>query len=245
MNPNDQEARHEARHDSTESSADSPLSAQKINKNIYDHIKEIGKEFKAGFETLERYPNTVTIFGSARTKPDSFHYKEATKLAGKIVKELNLTIVTGGRPGIMEAAAKGASEAGGKALGLTIQLPRGQITNKYVTEACDFKYFFIRKAILTFSAHAFVFFPGGYGTLDELANLLNLIQGEKIPRVPIILVGTDYWTKFDDFLRTAMVDTHHTINENEMGIFTITDDLDKVIEIIKSVRALGWWNVMD
>ena len=131
MTPNDQE----------------PLSAQKINKNIYDHVKEIGKEFKAGFATLERYPNTVTIFGSARSKPDSFHYKEATKLAGKIVKELNLTITTGGGPGIMEAAAKGATEAGGKALGLTIQLPRGQITNKYVTESCDFKYFFIRKAI--------------------------------------------------------------------------------------------------
>jgi len=222
-----------------------PLSAQKINKNIYDHIKEISKEFKTGFLTLERYPNTVTIFGSARSKPDSFHYKEATKLAGKIVKELGLTIVTGGGPGIMEATAKGAIEAGGKALGLTIQLPRGQITNKYITEFCDFKYFFIRKAMLTFSAHAFVFFPGGYGTLDELADLLNLIQSEKIPRVPIILVGTDYWTKFVDFLRQAMINRHHTIEESEMDIFTMTDDLDKVISIIKSVRSLGWWNVMD
>jgi uncharacterized protein (TIGR00730 family) len=237
MNPNDPEARHE--------SADSPLSAQKINKNIYDHIKEIGKEFKAGFETLRRYPATVTIFGSARVKPDSFHYEETAKLAGKIVRELGLTIVTGGGPGTMEAAAKGAVLAGGKALGLTIQLPRGQITNKYVTESCDFKYFFIRKAMLTFSSHAFVFFPGGYGTLDELADLLNLIQGEKIPRVPIILVGMDYWTKFADFLRTAMVKDHHTIEESEMNIFTITDDLNKVIEIIKSVRSAGWWNVMD
>jgi len=229
MTPNDQE----------------PLSAQKINKNIYDHVKEIGKEFKAGFATLERYPNTVTIFGSARSKPDSFHYKEATKLAGKIVKELNLTITTGGGPGIMEAAAKGATEAGGKALGLTIQLPRGQITNKYVTESCDFKYFFIRKAMLTFSARAFVFFPGGYGTLDEAANILNLVQGEKIPRVPIIMVGMDYWTKFVDFMREAMIKGHHAIEEREMDIFTVTDDLDKVIEIIKSVRSFGWWNVMD
>ena len=169
MTPNDQE----------------PLSAQKINKNIYDHVKEIGKEFKAGFATLERYPNTVTIFGSARSKPDSFHYKEATKLAGKIVKELNLTITTGGGPGIMEAAAKGATEAGGKALGLTIQLPRGQITNKYVTESCDFKYFFIRKAMLTFSARAFVFFPGGYGTLDEMMEVLKIAL-EKAP-VPALV----------------------------------------------------------
>jgi hypothetical protein len=245
MTPDDQEARHELVHDSTESSADSPLSAQKINKNIYDHVKEIGKEFKAGFETLERYPNTVTVFGSARSKPGSFHYEEAIKLANKIVKELGLTVVTGGGPGIMEAAAKGAVEAGGKALGLTIQLPRGQITNKYVTESCDFKYFFIRKAMLTFSSHAFVFFPGGYGTLDELADLLNLIQGEKIPRVPIILVGADYWTKFDAFIHEAMVKGHHTINESELNIYTITDNLDKVIEIVKSVRALGWWNVMD
>ena len=222
-----------------------PLSAQKINKNIYDHVKEIGKEFKAGFELLKKYPATVTVFGSARSKPGSFHYEEASKLAGKIVKELGLAVVTGGGPGIMEATAKGAVEAGGQAIGITIELPRGQATNKYVTDSCSFKYFFIRKAILTFSAHAFVFFPGGYGTLDELANLLNLIQGEKIPRVPIILIGTDYWTKFIDFVRQAMVTDHHTIEEGEMGIFTMTDDLDKAIGIIKSVHALGWWNVMD
>jgi uncharacterized protein (TIGR00730 family) len=222
-----------------------PLSAQKINKNIYDHVKEIGHEFKAGFETLRKYPDTVTIFGSARSKPGSFHYEEALKLAGKIAKELNLTVVTGGGPGIMEAAAKGAYEAGGKSLGLTIQLPRGQITNNYVTDVCDFKYFFARKAMLTFSARAFIFFPGGYGTLDELSDILNLIQGEKIPRVPIILVGTDFWIKFVDFLRSAMVDKHHTINENEMGIFTMTDNLDEVIETIKSVHASGWWDVID
>jgi len=222
-----------------------PLAAQKINKNIYDHVKEIGKEFKAGFETLKRYPNTVTIFGSARSKPGSFHYEEAVKLAGKLVKEIGVTVVTGGGPGIMEAASKGAVEAGGKALGLTIQLPRGQMTNKFVTEACDFRYFFIRKAMLTFSSRAFVFFPGGYGTLDELAGILNLIQGEKIPHLPVILVGTDYWTKFADFLKGAMVNNHHTIEENEMGIFTITDDLGKVSDIVKSVRTSGWWNVMD
>ena len=156
-----------------------------------------------------------------------------------------MTIVTGGGPGIMEAAAKGAVEAGGKALGLTIQLPRGQITNKYVTEACDFRYFFIRKAMLTFSARAFIFLPGGYGTLDELANSLNLVQGEKIPRVPIILYGTDYWTKFSDFLREAMIKSHHTIEEREMEIFTITDDSAKVVEMVKSIRTSGWWNVMD
>ena len=221
------------------------LSAQKINKNIYDHVKEIGKEFKAGFEILEKYPATVTIFGSARSKPGNFHYEEAVKLGAKIAKELGLTVVTGGGPGIMEAATKGAVEAGGKGVGFTIELPRGQATNKYVTDECSFKYFFIRKAILTFSAHAFIFFPGGYGTLDELANLLNLIQGEKIPRMPIILVGSDYWSKFVDFIRGAMVNGHRTITETEMNIFTITDDLDKVIDIIKSVRALGWWNVMD
>jgi uncharacterized protein (TIGR00730 family) len=222
-----------------------PLSAQKINKDIYDHIKEIGKEFKAGFDVLKRYPNTVTIFGSARSKPDSFHYQQAEKLAGKIVRELGFTIVTGGGPGVMEAAAKGAHDAGGKTLGLTIELPRGQITNKYVTEVCDFKYFFARKAILTFSARAFVFFPGGYGTLDELANILNLTQGQKIPRVPIILIGKDYWDQFASFLHKAMIEHHHTIDEADFAAFTITDDLDKVIEIIKSVRALGWWNVMD
>jgi len=222
-----------------------PLSAQKINKNIYDHIKEISKEFKAGFEILKRYPNTVSIFGSARSKPGNFHYEEAVKLGAKIVEELGLAVVTGGGPGIMEAAAKGAVEAGGKALGLTIQLPRGQVTNKYVTEACDFKYFFARKAMLSFSSRAFIFFPGGYGTLDEVANILNLVQGEKIPRVPIILVGTDYWTKFVDFLRGAMIQSHHTIEEGELSIFTVTDDLDKVIDIIKSVHPTGWWNVMD
>ena len=222
-----------------------PLSAQKINKNIYDHIKEIGKEFKGGFEVLERYPNTVTVFGSARSKSDSFHYQQAEKLSAKIVRELGFAIVTGGGPGIMEAASKGAKEAGGRALGLTIELPRGQITNEYVTETYDFKYFFARKALLTFSARAFVFFPGGYGTLDELTNILNLTQGEKIPHVPILLVGKDYWDQFADFLRKAMIDHHHTIDEADFAAFKITDDLNEVVAIIKQVHSLGWWNVMD
>ncbi len=172
------------------------LSPDEINKNIYDHIREIGKEFKAGFEILKKYQRSVVVFGSARSKPDSFHFQQAEKLAAKIVRELGYTIVTGGGPGIMEAASKGASEAGGTTLGLTINFPRGQVTNKYVQESYKFNYFFIRKAMLTFSAEAFVFFPGGYGTSDELFNILNLTQTEKIPRVPIILVGKDFLGAF-------------------------------------------------
>jgi hypothetical protein len=221
------------------------LSPDEINKNIYDHIKEIGKEFKAGFEVLKKYPKSVTIFGSARSKPDSFHYQQAEKLAGKISRELGYAIVTGGGPGIMEASSKGAIEAGGKTLGLTIDIPRGQITNKYVQEIHEFNYFFIRKAMLTFSSEAFVFFPGGYGTSDELFNILNLTQTEKIPRVPIILIGKDFWEPLRDFMKAKMLEHHHTVSEEDMGLFTITDDLETAVRIIGRGHISGWWNVMD
>ena len=132
----------------------------------------------------------------------------------------------------MEAASKGAAEAGGKTLGFTINFPRGQVTDKYVQESYKFNYFFIRKAILTFSAQAFIFFPGGYGTADELFNILNLTQTEKIPRVPIILIGKDFWEPLQDFMKAKMLEHHHTISEEDMGLFTITDDLEAAVRII-------------
>jgi hypothetical protein len=221
------------------------LSPKEIEKNIYDHVREVSKEFKTGFEMLKRYPLKVAFFGSARSKSDSFHYQQAEKLAAKIVRELGYTIVTGGGPGIMEAASKGAHEAGGKTLGLTIKFPRGQLTNKYVTETYEFNYFFIRKAMLTFSSEAFVFFPGGYGTSDELFNILNLTQTQKIPRVPIILIGKDFWEPLRDFMKRKMLEHHHTVSEEDMGLFTITDDLDAAVRIVKRAHISGWWNVMD
>ena len=221
------------------------LSGRDIEKNIYDHVKEIGKEFKAGFEILKKYPRKVAFFGSARSKGDSFHYQQAEKLAGMIVKTLGYTIVTGGGPGIMEAAAKGAHEAGGKTLGLTIKFPRGQLTNKYIDETYEFNYFFIRKAMLTFSSEAFIFFPGGYGTFDEIYNILNLTQTEKIPRVPIILIGKDFWDPLRDFMKKKMLEHHHTISEEDMSLFTITDDLEAAVRIVSRAHLSGWWNVMD
>lgn len=223
----------------------SQFSPEEINKNIYNHVKEIGKEFKAGFELLKRYPRKVTIFGSARSKSDSFHYQQAEKLGGRIARELGYTIVTGGGPGIMEAASKGAHDSGGKTLGLTISFPRGQVTNRYVSECLKFNYFFIRKAILTFSAQAFVFFPGGFGTFDELFNILNLTQTEKIPRVPIILIGRDFWEPLRDYIKAKMLEHHHTVSEEDVGLFIITDNLEAAVRTIGRGHTSGWWNVMD
>ncbi|MDE2188448.1 MAG: TIGR00730 family Rossman fold protein [Patescibacteria group bacterium] len=221
------------------------LSAKEINKNIYDHVREIGREFRAGFEVMKKYQKSVTIFGSARSKPDSFHYKQAESISAKIARDTGYAIITGGGPGIMEAASKGAYEAGGKVLGLTIKFPRGQITNKYLTESYQFNYFFIRKAIMTFSAEAFLFFPGGYGTADELFNILNLTQTQKIPLVPIILVGKDFWEPMRGFLHDHMLEHHHTISEEDMKSFIITDDPDEILRVISRAHVSGWWNVMD
>ncbi|MEX0919357.1 MAG: TIGR00730 family Rossman fold protein [Parcubacteria group bacterium] len=210
------------------------LSRKEMREVATRRVAQIAKEFEEGFKFLEKYPQSVTFFGGNQTKEDDPYYQSARALASKIVKELNYSILSGGGPGIMEAANRGAFEAGGKSLGLLIQLHHAQVKNKYITEEMDYYYFFVRKVCLSFSAEAFIFFPGGFGTLDEFFEMLTLIQTKKIEGVPLICVGSEYWSKVKDLMKTEMLNRGF-INSGEEDLFTITDDHDRIIEIIKNV----------
>jgi len=194
---------------------------------------EVGKEFQAGFKFLKNHPKSVTFFGSSGFKEDNKYCDDARILAGKIVKELNYSIFTGGGPGIMQAANQGAYEAGGESLGITINIPIGQTTNKYLTNKINMRYFFVRKVCLTYSAEAFVFYPGGFGTFDEFFEILTLVQTRKIEGVPIICVGSDYWNSVQDFIKKEFLG-RGTVEELDMSLYTITDDHDEVLRLIRA-----------
>lgn len=217
------------------------LSIADIHTDERYELKEIHDEFKRGFDLIQKYPKTVSFFGSARFTAENEHYRQAHILAGKIVKELGYAVVTGGGPGIMEAGARGAFEAGGTSIGMTIRLPHEQRDNAYIKESIEFRYFFSRKTLLTFSAEAFIFFPGGFGTLDELFDVLTLVQTGKIPRVPIILVGKDYWEPLVAFIKAHMLVAHRAINPDDMNLFRVTEDHTEIIEIIRQTPVTNWW----
>lgn len=219
------------------------LSKHEINKDIHNHLNEIMKEFRVGFEELRKYPKSVSIFGSTHLTPASSHYNIARDLAHRIVTETGYAVVTGGGPGIMAAANLGAKEAGGTSIGYTIELPNGQLTNPYTTTSVNFDYFFVRKTILTLCAEAYVFFPGGYGTLDEFFDIITLIQTQKIPHVPIICVGKDYWVSFREFISKHMLTEHHAISPDDLNLFKVTDSIDEALEIIKKAPVSEWWKL--
>lgn len=202
-------------------------------------VDEIAKEFTDGFKFLEQFGRSVSFFGSARTVEKDPHYENAKELGRKVVKDLGYSVITGGGPGIMEAANRGAKEAGGKSIGMTIRLPHAQMTNPYLTDHLDFYYFFARKVCLTFASEAFVFFPGGYGTLDELFEVLTLIQSRKIEGVPVFLVGSQYWMEFDGFVKRSLLD-RKTIDSDDIAIYGITDDLDDIVKTIKGTPVRKW-----
>jgi uncharacterized protein (TIGR00730 family) len=210
------------------------LSKEDMQRVTKERISEISNEFTGGFELLDQFPRSVTFFGSTETKEDNPYYSSARTLATKIVTELGYSITTGGGPGIMEAASRGAFEAGGHALGLTIKLPHPQIVNKYITNEIEFYYFFIRKVCLSFSAEAFIFYPGGFGTLDEFFEIVTLVQTKKIEGVPIICVGSDYWNGIKAVLEKELL-SRGTINQEDLDLFMITDDLDEIVELIRAV----------
>lgn len=210
------------------------ISRNDMLKTASERVAEISAEFKKGFEFLADYPKTITFFGSNQTKADDPYYKSARTLSYRIVKELGYSIISGGGPGVMEAADRGAFEAGGNSLGLLIQLPDTQPTNGYLTKSISFYYFFARKVCLSFGAEVFIFFPGGYGTLDEFFEIVTLLQTKKIEGVPLICVGSDYWNKLKDFMRKELLDKG-AIEAGDLDLFTIIDDHDEIIDIIKKV----------
>lgn len=213
--------------------AEPPLTLQKVEEAFDKRLTVINKEFSSGFELIKNYPRSVTFFGSSRFTEDNEYFKQAAELSERIVKELDYATVSGGGPGIMEAASKGAYEAGGDSLGLIIKLPAEFMANKYLTDFREFRFFFSRKVMLSFSAETYIFFPGGFGTMDELFELLTLVQTKKIPKVPIILVGKKYWNKVDEFIRETLFKEINAIDEEDMNIYKIVDSSDEIIEIIK------------
>ncbi len=201
-----------------------------------EKIMEIAKEFTEGFKLLADYPKTVTFFGSTQMREGDFYYDKARSLAGRLAKDLNYSIVSGGGPGIMEAADRGAYEAGGNSIGLLIKLPNAQPTNSYINKSVSFYYFFVRKVCLTFGAEVFIFFPGGFGTLDEFFEIVTLIQSRKIVGVPLICFGSEYWNKIKDFMRTELL-SRKMITEKDLDLFIITDNEDEVVETIKKIKV--------
>jgi len=198
-------------------------------------IFKVMSEFVMGFEAMQRIRPCVSIFGSARTKPEHAAYKLAEEIAFQLTGN-GYGVITGGGPGIMEAANKGAQRGGGTSVGLNIDLPFEQEPNPYIDKekSLDFDYFFVRKVMFIKYSQGFVVLPGGFGTLDELFEALTLIQTQKIGRFPIILVGKKYWQGLIDWMRATMGEQHGNINVADLDLFTV---VDKPEDAVKAINA--------
>jgi len=209
------------------------------NKNAHNEfivedpwrVFRIMSEFVDGFDELSKVGKAVSIFGSSRLKPTNRYYKLAEEVAYLLAKE-GFAIITGSGPAIMEAANKGAKRAGGHSVGLNIQIPSEQKPNKYVDTLLDFRYFFVRKVMFVKYAKAFVIMPGGYGTLDEFTEAINLIQTKRIPKFPVVLFGSEYWKGMLDWLKDKVL-KEGNIAKEDLNIFTVVDKPNEVAEAIK------------
>jgi len=188
-------------------------------------------EFVEGFEVLPRVYPGVTIFGSARTKPDDPDYQKAEKLAELLVRA-GFSVITGGGPGIMEAANKGARNAGGYSVGLNIRLPMEQEPNPYANIKLEFRYFFVRKVMLAKYSVAFVFFPGGFGTMDEMFEIITLVQTKKIRPVPIVLVDKQFWKPLVSWFTKILI-PENKISPQDLEIFKVLDEPEEIVNHIK------------
>lgn len=204
---------------------------QGLDNDIWSIFKIMG-EFVEGYDKMFKIGPCVSIFGSARTNPGDHYYELARKTAREITRK-GFGIITGGGPGIMEAANRGAREGEGKSVGLGIDLPFEQGVNEYVDPdyVLKFKYFFARKVMFVKYAQGFIVFPGGFGTLDEFFEAMTLIQTQKINRFPVILIGKEYWSGLIDWIRTEML-TEGTISEDDVDLFHLTDDYSEAVQII-------------
>jgi uncharacterized protein (TIGR00730 family) len=195
-------------------------------------------EFVEGFDTLADLPPAVSVFGSARSKPGSADCELAERL-GAALARAGYAVITGGGPGVMEAANKGATEAGGLSVGLGIELPFEQGINDWVDLGIDFRYFFARKTMFVKYAQAFCVLPGGFGTMDELFEALTLVQTRKVTRFPVVLLGTAYWRGLLEWLSSTMA-AEGKVNPNDLDLLCVTDDVDQAVRhIVDADAALG------
>lgn len=197
-------------------------------------------EFVDGFEAMTEVGPAVSIFGSARTEPTDPQYQQAVE-AARLVCERQFAVITGGGPGIMEAANRGAYEAGGRSVGLNIALPQEQEPNNFQTHELNFRYFFVRKVMFVKYACGFVIFPGGYGTMDEFFEAITLIQTLKIDPFPVICIGHDYWDGLFDWMREKMLGQYEAVSASDLELFEVTDDIEQAIELIASRFDPEWW----
>ncbi|WNH10439.1 TIGR00730 family Rossman fold protein [Thalassobellus suaedae] len=210
-----------------------PKGWNEIKTNDSWAIFKIMGEFVNGFERMSKIGPCISIFGSARTKPENKYYKLAESIAKNIV-ESGYGVITGGGPGIMEAGNKGAHLGGGTSVGLNIDLPFEQHDNPYIDsdKSLDFDYFFVRKVMFVKYSQGFVVMPGGFGTLDELFEAITLIQTHKIEKFPIILVGTDFWTGLMDWVKSTLLEKFSNISAKDLDLIHLVDTEDEVINIL-------------
>lgn len=204
-----------------------------IMKEVTQRQTRIRSDFYNGFRILSKYSDTVTFFGSARTKEGDENYERARAIAATLAQK-GYTIVTGGGGGIMEAGNRGAYEVGGNSIGFNIQLPKEQSLNPYTSDSAPFRYFFSRKVLLAYSAQAYVYFPGGFGTLDELFEIITLIQTRKMDKAPIILVGSNFWKPLDEYIQSVLLNEFHTIHAKDRELYIITDDVDDIVRTLRN-----------
>ncbi|WP_136708981.1 TIGR00730 family Rossman fold protein [Agromyces sp. H66] len=197
-------------------------------------VERMRNEIEEGFDLLRGTEKAVSVFGSARARPDHPHYRLARRI-GSGLAEAGFTVITGGGPGVMEAANRGAVEVGGTSVGLGIELPHEQGLNEYVDLALDFRYFFARKLMFVRYASAFVVLPGGFGTLDELFEALTLVQTGKIHDFPVILAGSDYWRGLVEWIRDRPRE-HGYIAPDDLDLVTVSDDADEIVALVQA----GW-----
>jgi uncharacterized protein (TIGR00730 family) len=197
-------------------------------------IFKIIAEFVEGYERMAKIGPCISVFGSARTKPDNKYYEMGVRVA-ELLAEGGYGVITGGGPGIMEAGNKGAQQGGGKSVGLNIDLPFEQNHNPFIDQEhnLEFDYFFVRKVMFVKYAQGFVVLPGGFGTLDELFEALTLIQTKKINKRPVVLIGSEYWTGLVDWIKSAMLEKEHNISEVDLDLFGIVDTAEEAYDYIE------------
>ncbi len=205
-------------------------------KESESKICMITEEFEQGINSVKEIGKSVTFYGSARIKNDHPDYIKTHKLAYRIGKELGYAIMSGGGGGMMEASNKGGYDAGVESVGLSIKLPYEQIVNKYVTKEIPFHFFFARQVSMDYTTEVCIFAPGGFGTLNELFEVLTLEQTGKIGRIPIILFGSEFWNPLQKFIEEVLLKKYNTIGPLDLNLYTITDDEDEILEIVKNSK---------